>query len=773
MELTEEQKNVWWDTSKHKKYTISFLDSGIPDIDNSRIYSESLVLTDTLCDDKNIVFGSCCAAQFEIQLANISSEIKNYEMSVVVECDGVDVPLGIYIVDDVGKTSNRKYKKVTAYDRMIYLNEDFSTWYNTILPDEDSTTTLKEFRTSFFNYAGLPQEDISLINDDMIIRKTVDTDKISGVEIMQAVCELNGVFGHFNRYGVFCYVSIQNTSLYPADNLYPADDLYPSGNSDNLNFYISSEYQDYITLPINRLQIRQEEGDIGYVSQFSLTEEEANDYIITGNFITYGMSHEELTKYGNRLFDKIKGYEYKPAVTTLPGVPYWELGGVYVINSKYDNFESLVLKHTLSGGQSLQSVFEANGEYHREEDIDGLNYQFQQLKGKSNKLTRTVEETISELRDLEKSTDTKFTQTAGMIQLEANRATQAEEELSSQIQLTAEQIEFKVSNTYETKEEAKASYEELESSITLTAESIKSKVSKGDVSSEISQEAEQVTISGNRFVVDADNFALTADGTTIQKAGVIGGLKIGSVGLIGCQDATDPTDFTAQRTRIGQHGWANFGPAYGDRRVYINSDESGGLDTVGITVVTDGTGLAVTDYLGSAVAISPKGIFVSGSASKAKIINTENYGCRTTYADETMTPTFTDYGMATIGENGTIEIDIDDIFSEMTDTDIKYVVFLTPYGSGECYVAERKKYSFVISGTPYMDFAWQIKAIQKYNANKRNEIYEEKDDLDEYTEPDYAGEDYAMYKEPDYAGEDIILIEGDGQNEKSNSSNGV
>ena len=51
-----------------------------------------------------------------------------------------------------------------------------------------------------------------------------------------------------------------------------------------------------------------------------------------------------------------------------------------------------------------------------------------------------------------------------------------------------------------------------EASIQVNANAITSKVSKGSVSSEISQEAEKVTIKGNRLVVEADNFKLKENG---------------------------------------------------------------------------------------------------------------------------------------------------------------------------------------------------------------------------------------------------------------------
>lgn len=452
MALTDTEKQVWWNDSQHKDYTLKF--AGLDDIGNSKIDSESMVFEDVLCGDEDIVFGRCCSAKFEIQLADVENNIKGNEFSVSVACDGVISQLGVFVVTDVQKTSNRRFKKVTAYDRMHYLEENVAEWYKYILPDMSTEVTLKTFRDSFFEYMDLPQEEITLINDDLIVRKTVDTNKITGIEIMQAVCEINGVFGHFDKTGVFCYVSI-------------------SDEVESLPQYISSDYQEYETQGINRLQIRQESGDIGYATDVIEGVFE-NDYIITGNFLMYGMEPEELKLYGDRLIDKIKGITYKPAQTNYIGLPYLEIGKRYSVESKYDKFSSVIMAHTLSGGQSLRSVISATGNQYRNEAIEGLNYQFEQLRGKTNVLVRNVNETINKLTDLQNNTESQFRQ---------------------------------------------------------TADAINSKVTKGSVSSEISQEAEQITIKGDRLVIEATNFKLRKDGVVEVSDGYIGGIKIGAEGL--------------------------------------------------------------------------------------------------------------------------------------------------------------------------------------------------------------------------------------------------
>ncbi len=81
-------------------------------------------------------------------------------------------------------------------------------------------------------------------------------------------------------------------------------------------------------------------------------------------------------------------------------------------------------------------------------------------------------------------------------------------------------------------------------------------------------------------------------------------------------------------------------------------------------------------------------------------------------AYETAECYFGDIGEGVIGENGRIEIAVDEDFKKTIDLSVPYQVFITKYGAGECWV-ERKEESFIVHGTPNMKFGWELKAKQK------------------------------------------------------------
>ena len=100
--------------------------------------------------------------------------------------------------------------------------------------------------------------------------------------------------------------------------------------------------------------------------------------------------------------------------------------------------------------------------------------------------------------------------------------------------------------------------------------------------------------------------------------------------------------------------------------------------------------------------------------TKSRISDTDNYNERLLYCYETSTPMFGDIGSGEIDETGECLIYIDPIFAETVNTsNCNYQVFVSPYGKGELYVSARTSDYFVVSGTPGLEFAWELKAKQK------------------------------------------------------------
>lgn len=143
---------------------------------------------------------------------------------------------------------------------------------------------------------------------------------------------------------------------------------------------------------------------------------------------------------------------------------------------------------------------------------------------------------------------------------------------------------------------------------------------------------------------------------------------------------------------------------------------------------------------------------LSVRGTKKRIFPTKNYGTQAFYCYEMASPMFGDIGEASISEDGTCLIDIDDIFQESTNVRIEYYVFLQKEGDGDCWVDKKEQTYFAVKGTPGLKFAFEIKARQADYEHMRfadvsETAYDRAIDTD-MPEPDYS--ESLEVSEPDY-----------------------
>lgn len=144
------------------------------------------------------------------------------------------------------------------------------------------------------------------------------------------------------------------------------------------------------------------------------------------------------------------------------------------------------------------------------------------------------------------------------------------------------------------------------------------------------------------------------------------------------------------------------------------------------------------------------------SGTKSRSVSTADYDEQLFYCYETPTPFFGDIGESVISDDGTCMIDIDDIFQESANVDIKYYVFLQREGEGDCWIAEKEQNYFIVKGTPGLKFSFEIKARQIEYEHMRftdpgDTAYTDARDI-EIPEPNYESEETEV-SEPDYESE--------------------
>ena len=528
--------NLFAEDSTSKQVTIEYEDTLIT---NDDLFNQEITLEESLCSSKELRFGACEASILKFKVANIVAPMSSKWINVkMVLNNHADAPftIGRYKVAKDTVTADRRWRNITAYDALYdIIKMDVSAWYNTVFPSNDALITMEMFRNSFMFLFGLDQvlPAEGLVNDTMLIAKTISPEELSGGTVIRSICELNGCFGHIGRDGKFHYITLESNiqGLYPRKNLYPSKQLFPKTPktfaSGAKKSYISDKYEDYLVKTIDKLQIRQEENDIGII----INEAGANAYIIEDNFLVYGKSSDELEQIARNIFKVITKLVYRPFSAEVKGNPCFEVGDPVRISTQNKLVESYVLERTLTGIQALRDNFAAKGQEYQSKDVNSTHRAIIQLKGKTNIITRTVEENRREMLDIEAGLSFTIAETAKGLQAdiaaERIRATGEEEKLSTSLTLTAEGLEAEI-------ERATGEEEKLSTSLTLTAEGLEAEIERAageedKLRTAISALAGEIVLKvdangnlakvelradpedGTEFKVKADNISLTAE----------------------------------------------------------------------------------------------------------------------------------------------------------------------------------------------------------------------------------------------------------------------
>lgn len=518
-------------------------DDGKINITNTELHQEMFELTESLCSEQELTFGSCEAAMIKFTVSNTFLPMKGKWLTVRMSLDGhtdAAFQFGRYKVDSDTPTADRTCREVIAYDALYdVLTADVAAWYNTVFPsheeqktDEDGTittvtvydpVTMKQFRNSFFKHFGIEQADITLINDNMSIEKTVAVtassetssateesstigETISGKEVLSCICEINACMGHMGRDGTFHYIYLEQEiqGLYPRNDLYPADDLFPRNPKSTQigkGFYVTATYEDYLVKTINKLQIREQKNDIGVIVGTG-----DNAYVIEDNFLVYGKGSKELKGIAKNILSKIRGIIYRPFTADCKGNPCLEVGDAVRLPTKYELIESYIFKRTLKGIQALRDDLEADGEECRTSKANGIQRSILQLKGKSNVLERTIEKTQSTIEVKERKLISQITQTATEIRTEVKNTADG---LSSRITQNANNITAEVKRAQGQEVELAAAIKINEDKI--TAEVTRASKAEGDLSGKIEVTATKIRseVSASLTVWDTEDYDVT------------------------------------------------------------------------------------------------------------------------------------------------------------------------------------------------------------------------------------------------------------------------
>ena len=314
-------------------------------------------------------------AREEILLKEYSVKYRDQFVSDFVENTFELQSMG-YFIAEKPERKNERVLSIKAYDRMVKFDVSVADWLSGI----SYPITLKSMLQSLCVKVGVPYADITFPNQGYLVKKTIKADDITGREVLRWIAEAAA------RFAVIMPDGKLTLSWYQ-DRGYNVD----------YTQYFDLSLSDYQVQNIDKIQVKVTDNDIGVIVGAG-----ENAYIIADNPLLYAESDSQLRPAVTAIFNAVKEFTYIPYKLKIRGNPLIHPGEIITVNTKKgQTVKVVIMSRKLTGVMGLVDDWEAVGSQVRPTQVTETNRQLTTLKGKTNELTRTIDETVSRLYDAE------------------------------------------------------------------------------------------------------------------------------------------------------------------------------------------------------------------------------------------------------------------------------------------------------------------------------------------------------------------------------------
>ena len=449
----------------------------------------SIALTQCVNAGEELALGSCCANMAELKLwtpggalsVNAGEELTVYRESE----DGTRHKLGVFVAEKPEHPTPNTMA-ITAYDRVSRLDKDLTLWLAGL---EGWPYSLYELAEMVCDRCGLTLSNGEIPNGDYSVAR-FSGEGITGRQLMQWIGEVAGRFCRatpegeieFAWYtpltthdiGVTPYggasagyadgnMSLTVKALAVADDGQGAVTLesplltVTDDGSGNVTLVLAEDqktvmyyqkglsFADYAVAPIRKVQLRQNEEDVGTVYPDGI-QGEVNTYRITGNPLFAAVDAEALKGIAQSLYEHLQGVAYTPCKVTVPANLHICAGHtVQICDRNGKTITAYIMQKTqkgqrdtleCTGSPTRDSTSATNNQSHQalsgkvlnlRTDVDGLKAENADSQGRLGRLEMDVEGIRGSVEMQSKTTEgiarqlTSLEQTAGGLTLSVEK----------------------------------------------------------------------------------------------------------------------------------------------------------------------------------------------------------------------------------------------------------------------------------------------------------------------------------------------------------------
>ena len=368
----------------------------------------SVQLTEQVNDETDLCPGAACAACAEIELwapRNGLTIAQGTEITLArIDAEsGAQTPVGVFLAEKPVKASANVIK-VTAYDRMTLLDKDLSPWLRE--HQGDFPMSLAALVEAVCGQCGVVLSDGTLDrlpNADYQVRAFY-ADDLTGRQLIQWAAQAACCFARMTPDGSLAFAWYEEnaaTGIFPdATKHWVALDL--SGQilacsdgsiwtygQDTATYYSGGlTYEDYETAPLDKVQIRQSDDDVGVI--YPPDEAGTNALVLQGNLLLATQTADALRPVARAIFEQMQGVTYTPLQVSIPldaGAP--APGEIITVTDAYGRtMQAYIMQRTISG---QKVTLESTGNARRDGTAAVNSQKWQNLQGRVLEIQTSVD----------------------------------------------------------------------------------------------------------------------------------------------------------------------------------------------------------------------------------------------------------------------------------------------------------------------------------------------------------------------------------------------
>lgn len=331
------------DIEFNRQTVITFPDNDNLDDITTGIGSGSLKLNEILFSNE-LSFNTCNSTLFECELYGID-DITDEKIYVYQIVDEEEIPIFTGWVTSCKKDHYGYMRTIQCYDALQHYGEtNIAVWYEQFWQDVyaggETSSTLGTILRSLLDYVGIEYETKELLNDDLVINKTVNLSAMRFSEMLGYITQLQLCNIRIGRDGEAKFITLYDTDTITLDGtIYQTND---------------AEFETYTVSQIDTVAIYNEEGKVSGVHG-----DGTNTLEIKDNLFTYQKTTTELNAIATTLANALLEIpEYVPA--TLPIIVSdlsYEIGTF----ANTPNGMCMIVENELSGPQLVDQTLYSKG----------------------------------------------------------------------------------------------------------------------------------------------------------------------------------------------------------------------------------------------------------------------------------------------------------------------------------------------------------------------------------------------------------------------------